>query len=149
MIKCYLDGCCEPKNPYGNMGMGAIILKDNMPVFKHSSHIPESKENSNNVAEYLALEQLLIWLKENKVEEKIIFIYGDSKLVINQMNGMWKMKQGLYLQAARRCKTLAAQTGKVLDFKWIPREGNTLADDLSKEHLLKNNVEFKIQPQGI
>lgn len=36
MIKCYFDGACEPINPYGNMGIGAVILKDNDELFKHS-----------------------------------------------------------------------------------------------------------------
>lgn len=148
MIKCYFDGCCEPKNPYGNMGMGAKIIKDNETVFEHSSFIPESKDNSNNVAEYLAFEQILIWLKENEVPEKTIFIYGDSKLVVNQMNKDWKIKQGMYKPHALRCKELLSKLEKVLVIRWIGREGNKIADDLSKAQLIKNNIEFKLQPQN-
>lgn len=146
MIKCYFDGCTEPVNPYGNMGMGAIIIRDNVSIFKHSSFIPASKENSNNVAEYLALEKILIWLSENKIVEQTVFIYGDSKLVINQMNGSWRIKHGLYKDHAIRCKSLLGKVAVKLVFKWIPRELNTIADDLSKAHLLKEGIEFKLQP---
>jgi len=146
MIKCYFDGCCEPKNPFGNMGTGAVILKDNIPVFNNSQFIPESRLNSNNVAEYLALEKILIWLSENEVLENTIFIYGDSNLVINQMRGLWKIKSGLYTEHALRCRKLVSESKLKLVFTWIPREKNTIADDLSKDHLIKNKVEFKIQP---
>ena len=59
MIKGYFDGACEPINPYGNMGIGAILLKDNETIFSHSEFVPASKSNSNNVAEYMALEKIL------------------------------------------------------------------------------------------
>lgn len=148
MIKCYFDGCCEPKNPYGNMGIGSIIIKDNIEVWSHSNFIPQSQNNSNNVAEYLALEQILIWLKENEVPENTIFIFGDSQLVVNQMNGNWRIKQGLYKPHALRCKELISKLDKVLVIRWIGREGNQVADDLSKKHLIENNIEFNLQPQN-
>lgn len=136
MIKCYFDGACEPVNPYGNMGLGAIVLKDNQPLFKHSEFVPESKQNSNNVAEYMALEKILIFIRDTTILENKIFIYGDSKLVINQMKGWWRIKNGLYVSSARRCKELKNEIendiGKILDFNWIPRELNQVADDLSK-----------------
>lgn len=130
------------------MGMGAIVIKDNKTIYKYSGYLPEGKDNSNNVAEYLALEQILIWLKENKVSENTIFIYGDSKLVVNQMNGSWRIKHGLYKPHALRCKELISKLEKVLVIRWIGREGNQIADDLSKGHLKKNNIEFKLQPQN-
>lgn len=53
---------------------------------------------TNNEAEYLsllsALETLLEELKGKKIKPKSVAlkIYGDSKLVINQVNGDWKAK---------------------------------------------------------
>ena len=153
MIKCYFDGACEPINPYGNMGIGAIILKDNKPVFKHSEFVPASKLNSNNVAEYCALEKILIFIRDTTIIENKIFIYGDSKVVIMQMKGSWRIKSGLYVSAARRCKELKNEIendiGKSLEFNWIPRELNNEADDLSKCKMVENKVEFKIQPNEV
>lgn len=146
MIKCYFDGCCEPQNPYGNMGFGAYIQKDNQTIFTASEFLPASKSNSNNVAEYLALEQILLWFKQNEVKENTIHVHGDSKLVINQMMGSWRIKHGLYKEHALRCKKLIQELGKDFVFIWIPRDYNQKADDLSKGKMIENNVEFKIQP---
>lgn len=149
MIKGYFDGACEPINPYGNMGLGAILLKDNEAIFTHSEFIPASKENSNNVAEYMALEKILIFIKDTTLIEQKIFIYGDSKLVIMQMKGIWRIKNGLYVKAARRClsllKEIEQEIEKTIVFTWIPRELNQKADDLSKVKMIENKVEFKIQ----
>lgn len=150
MVKCYFDGACEPINPYGNMGIGAIILKDNEAVFKHSEFVPASKNNSNNVAEYMALEKILIYIRDTTIIENKIFIYGDSKMVIMQMKGSWRIKHGLYVSVAKNCKIIKEEIekeiGKILDFNWIPRQLNQVADDLSKAKMIENNVDFKIQP---
>jgi ribonuclease HI len=147
MVKCYFDGACEPRNPGGNMGMGAYILVDNKKVFEYSNHLSASRLNSNNVAEYMALEEILKYLKQNTFKENLISIYGDSNLVIQQMSGKWRIKHGLYKESAIRCKSLVTElSGKYqLNFKWIPREINQEADRLSKRSLKDNNVEFKIQ----
>lgn len=146
MIKCYFDGACEPYNPGGNLGIGAFVLQDNKEVFRHSGFVAASQMNSNNVAEYMALEKILIFLKDFICGEKKIFIYGDSMLVIKQMNGQWRMKFGMYKETALRCKRLIEEIDKEFIFQWIPREINQLADDLSKEQLINHNVEFKVQP---
>jgi ribonuclease HI len=148
MIKCYFDGACEPTNPGGNLGIGAIVFHNNEAVLRHSDFIAAAQFNSNNVAEYLGLEQILIFLKDYSCEENKIFIYGDSKLVINQMTGKWRIKFGYYKEAALRCKKLIGTINKELVFTWIPREINQFADDLSKGKLILNGVEFKIQPHG-
>jgi ribonuclease HI len=137
----------EPVNPYGNMGIGSVVYKDNQEVFSYSEYVEASKLNSNNVAEYLALEQILLWIRDNNTLESKIFIYGDSKLVINQMKGYWRVKRGLYVETAIRCKKIRSEIEKSLVFEWIPRELNSRADDLSKGKMIENKVEFKIQPQ--
>lgn len=134
MIKCYFDGACGPKNPFGQMGVGAIIYKDGEVVYECSYQIPPSKKNSNNVAECLSLEKILLWIRDNDVEGHEINIFGDSNLVISQMKGVWKVKEGLYREHAIRCKQIYQSiydTAKIT-FQWIPREQNQIADDLSK-----------------
>src|SRR5688572_11261655 len=124
MIKCYFDGACEPMNPGGNLGIGSLILHDNVEVLKYSGFVEASRTNSNNVAEYMALEKILMFLKGYDCKEETIFIYGDSMMVINQMRGSWRIKHGMYKETALRCKKLIAEISKKLEFKWIPREVN-------------------------
>lgn len=136
MIICYFDGACEPINPCGNMGIGAYITKNSEVLFEHSDYVPAKKTNTNNVAEYMGFIAILKWLKENGHVESHVLINGDSNLVVQQMNGKWKIKSGLYAEYAREAKELLKEF-KNVTVKWIPRELNTIADELSKKHVVK------------
>lgn len=146
----YFDGACEPKNPGGNMGIGACLKIAGVEVFSHSSFVKAKKDNSNNVAEYMAFETLLDWLQSNDVQQTKIHICGDSKLVIEQMQGHWQIKFGFYVPYALRCKEKmkGLRENNKLSFvlQWIPRTQNSYADELSKSELINHNVQFKIQP---
>ena len=90
---------------------------------------------SNNVAEYsgliagLALALRLAGVQPVDVEARM-----DSKLVVEQMSGRWKIKHEDMRRLAQDAKQLAAQileAGGTCRFSWIPRERNTKADRLS------------------
>jgi len=141
----------EPTNPGGNMGIGAYItdLMTGEIVFKHSHFIPANIKNSNNVAEYMAIIEIIKWIINNDYHKDIndkIDIYGDSKLVIFQLDGKWKMYGGLYLPYGQEALSLLSQFNRRPNLRWIPREKNSYADDLSKGKMIQNNVEFRIQP---
>lgn len=131
MIKCYFDGSCGPKNPGGKMGFGVSIMKEGIEIEKYAHSTSPHPHNSNNVAEYAALEWTLNKLIELGLNEEPIHIHGDSMLVISQMQGKWKLKKGMYLEYAKACKALLPFFPKV-KFEWIPRHLNQHADELSK-----------------
>ena len=63
-------------------------------------------------------------------------IRGDSKLVINQLNGKWRIRKGLYLSIAMEAEDLLAYLkglGWQVSFCWIPRTQNEECDALSKK----------------
>jgi ribonuclease HI len=153
---CYFDGACEPRNPGGNMGLGACIFsiqnwkeQPGIQVFCHSEFMEADLDNSNNVAEYFAFEKLLDWLKENSKDfDDKVYIYGDSALVINQMSGAWKMNRGYYIPIAKRCQAKLAdlkEMGVKFVLSWVPRQKNSYADELSKREFVKRNIEMKLQ----
>jgi ribonuclease HI len=144
-IVCFFDGACEPRNPGGNMGMGAVIFIDGIEFEKHTQFVKSSEINSNNVAEYRALIWILETLIKHGLHERLIYIYGDSQLVVMQMSGKWRIKFGYYVDYAREAKELFKVFKNTL-IQWIPREKNEYADKLSKGELIKNNVEFRLQP---
>lgn len=145
-IVVYYDGCCEPVNPGGNAGFGAVIFENGKKVHEISKYWERSPGNSNNVAEYLGLISAMEWLiSSNKTKEKVQF-FGDNMMSVNQMNGDWKAKKGMYKPHYQRAIKLKEQF-KNLIFTWIPREENGIADELSKGQLKKNGVVFKIQPE--
>ena len=142
----FFDGCCEPRNPGGTAGYGAIIYRGDKEVWRHAGMLPASPTNSNNVAEYLALNAALDWFLTNGLTDGPILIKGDSQLVINQCSGKWRIKGGLYAEYARAaCAKLTSF--RSIRLEWVNRKENALADELSKSHLRRAGIKFRIQPE--
>ncbi|MEO6942316.1 MAG: reverse transcriptase-like protein [Terrimesophilobacter sp.] len=80
---------------------------------------------SNNVAEYTALiEGVRRALAIDPDAE--LHVRMDSKLVVEQMSGRWKIKHPDMAELAAVARQLL--TGTPVRFEWIPRERNTRAD---------------------
>lgn len=131
MITAFFDGACAPINPKGHIGFGCLVKEDNKVVYEYGGYLEANENNSNNVAEYLALENVLDFLLENGMQDEKITVYGDSKLAVMQMNKRWRIKGGRYFETAISCKEKTNNFSKII-FKWIPREENTDCDNLSK-----------------
>lgn len=158
-LRAFFDGCCEPSNPGGTAGYGAVMFDGHARVWEYSDFIPPAPTTSNNVAEYLAVTAILERLIEMGTETRAT-LFGDSRLVICQLwgwpagakkwviNGIDRPDQpkGHYADAALKARALLARLPNVRGY-WIPREKNDLADDLSKAHLRRMGVEFRIQPE--
>ncbi|WP_131106593.1 bifunctional RNase H/acid phosphatase [Ornithinimicrobium sufpigmenti] len=92
---------------------------------------------SNNVAEYTGLiEGLRAVLDLGLAPEATVEVRMDSKLVVEQMTGRWKIKHAdmrrLALEARQLVDAIQRQGGTV-SFTWIPRERNGAADALSND----------------
>lgn len=125
--KCYFDGACEPVNPSGKIGAG-VYITDGESEHADSIFVPAKKENTNNIAEYLAFIRVLELMKNKSGDN--IQIFGDSMLVIKQMNGEWQIKNGAYKEYALKAIPLLNNLRKKNEvfIKWIPREQNEKAD---------------------
>jgi ribonuclease HI len=132
-IICYFDGACGPMNPGGDMGFGAEIrsTRPNDVLATYYGGLPASPRNSSNVAEYKALRWTLEWLIDNEMTDASITIVGDSMLVVNQMSGRWRIKNGFYVSEALMCKKLLRGFSRCV-IHWVCREKNARADELSK-----------------
>lgn len=83
---------------------------------------------SNNVAEYKAM----IAGVRRALEldpDAVLHVRMDSKLVVEQMSGRWKIKHPDMADLAAQARELL--TGTPVRFEWIPREINTRADRLA------------------
>lgn len=85
---------------------------------------------TNNVAEYRGLIAGLEAALELPAES--VEVRMDSKLVVEQMSGRWKIKHPDMRPLALRAQRLAGQLRGV-SFTWIPRERNGYADRLANE----------------
>jgi len=139
-IICYFDGACRPFNPGGWIGYGWVILEKNKVLCSKSGYKEKNKSNSNNVAEYMALNDLLAFLLNDGLQYDPIRIFGDSLLVVNQCNGYWNILGGKYAEQAYQCEELLKNFTNI-KIRWVPREQNTLADAESSRELDRLGVE--------
>lgn len=115
-------------NP-GPSGSGAVVLdgKTGKVLIEVSVF---GGEATNNVAEYKGvLSGLIEAFKLNPTAE--IIVRMDSKLVVEQMSGNWKIKHPDMKVLAIEVQRLVA--GKDVKWQWIPREENFRADALANE----------------
>lgn len=121
--KAFFDGGAKP-NP-GERKIGGYITKSNDEIL--SRYSLEIGYGTNNEAEYSSIIFILEMLIREKV--KTVSIYGDSLLVVNQVNGLWK--------ANEKMKPYRDQVRDLLiwfdwyELKQIPRGQNTIADSLT------------------
>lgn len=87
---------------------------------------------SNNVAEYRGMiEGLRAGLE--LAPGAAVTVRMDSKLVVEQMSGRWKIKHPDMKTLAEEARRAGA--GRVVHFQWIPRAENARADALANESM--------------
>ena len=139
MVTAYFDGACEPTNPGGHCTDSFVIYENDKRIYEYTEYIGSGPGMSNNVAEYQGVYNALKYLIQHNLAKNKINIYGDSKLVINQMKGIWRIKQGLYKPIAFKTLQLKQSFSNIY-FDWIPRERNKECDILTKEVLLNKGI---------
>ncbi|MER7110579.1 bifunctional RNase H/acid phosphatase [Streptomyces sp. NPDC000229] len=115
-------------NP-GPAGYGAVVLDpvSGEPLVEAAEYIGVA---TNNVAEYKGLVAGLKAARE-LAPDATVRVRMDSKLVVEQMSGRWKIKHP-------DMKPLAAEAARIfppsqVTYEWIPRERNKHADRLANE----------------
>lgn len=125
----YTDGGARG-NP-GPAGAGVVIL--------HEEKTTEVKaylgaRQTNNWAEYEAVVIALGKLLEMNLRDSDVEFRLDSKLVVEQLEGNWKIKEPNLRDQAARVHGLLKDFGRVT-FTYVPREQNKDADRLVNEAL--------------
>ncbi|HWB81427.1 MAG TPA: reverse transcriptase-like protein, partial [Nannocystaceae bacterium] len=107
----HFDGACEPYNPGGWGGWGFAIWDPSATEIASGYGVLEKGRGmTNNVAEYTAaLECVRRWIALAIAGP--IVVRGDSKLVIEQMSGRWKVKAGAYVAVYRELCVLRCDSG--------------------------------------
>ncbi len=115
-------------NP-GPAGYGAVVW-----TADHNTVLAERKQAigraTNNVAEYSGL---IAGLEEAaKLGASEVDVNMDSKLVVEQMSGRWKVKHPDMAPLHQQATSLSTRFDRVI-YTWIPREKNSHADRLANE----------------
>ena len=129
-------------NP-GIAGSGtAVYNADRSQLLKEIAYVV-GRKSTNNVAEYHGLLRGLeaaVAMGADEVE-----FYMDSKLVVEQMNGRWKIKHPDMQKLAIEARGLLDQIGS-FSLQWVPRAKNKVADALSNVAM---DAAAKGEPVGI
>ena len=112
-------------NP-GPAGWGAVVAgPDGLVIAELHGGIPHA---TNNVAEYSGLVAALDWCAKNDASD--VLVRSDSLLLVQQMKGVYKVKneglKSLYGQA----RLIASRIGRVT-YEHVRREHNKDADRLA------------------
>lgn len=117
------DGGATP-NP-GNMMIGGFIKAKGKNIFKYSRSVGYG---TNNIAEYKSLLTLVKEAKRLNINN--IYIQGDSAVVINQVNGIWKAKDPNMKKYRNRVLSVLKHI-KHWELKHVLRKFNSEADLLT------------------
>ncbi|SDL84725.1 probable phosphoglycerate mutase [Corynebacterium mycetoides] len=125
LVKVFTDGGSRG-NP-GVAGSGSVVYGESGETLAEIAYVV-GRKSSNNVAEYHGLLRGLEAARDlgaTRVE-----VYMDSKLVVEQMSGRWKIKHPDMQELALAARALAAGFESV-SYTWVPRAHNKKADELS------------------
>ncbi len=126
----YTDGASRG-NP-GHASFGFTISDE------HGKLIHEQGEyigiTTNNVAEYTAVLRAFKYLKKKFTERLEIELFADSRLVVEQLSGSFKIKNPKLKLIFEQIKILEMEMGSIF-YTHIPREKNKNADALANKAL--------------
>ncbi|HUV72412.1 MAG TPA: ribonuclease HI family protein [Clostridia bacterium] len=118
----------------GNPGPAAIgvYIRDyqGREIAKFGKRIGKT---TNNVAEYQAVIEALKWLEENKERFNAVLkinFFIDSNLVVNQLRGLFKVKEPHLKKLFLKIKFLERKIDSAIYYQYVPRQKNRIADAL-------------------
>ncbi|MDI6703228.1 MAG: reverse transcriptase-like protein [bacterium] len=124
-LTIYIDGssCGNP----GPSGVGIIIHNGKKVIERLSSYIGKA---TNNISEYKALILALQYAK--RLESESLTIFSDSKLMVNQINGRYMVKNKALKRFYNEAKQLINEFSE-FTLRYIPREHNKEANRLANQ----------------
>lgn len=131
MFKVFTDGGSR-----GNPGKAACAFV----VYDDAGNLREKRGKylgiaTNNEAEYQGVIEAISYLRTlSDLSDLKANFFLDSQLVVNQLNGLWKIKEPRMRDLLLRIRELQ-QGIRNLTFTYVPREQNTVADALLNETL--------------
>lgn len=142
-LQVFTDGGARG-NP-GPSSTGFVVKIGTQTIHKEGKYIGVG---TNNQAEYQAVIEALNWLIQNEylvtAKTTQILFHLDSLLVVNQLNGKYKVKNPELKKLLLQIRIIEAKVSISINYfcfivyLHIPRKENTEADSLVNEALDKN-----------
>jgi len=134
-------------NP-GPAAVGFIVKDDKGKVLRKEGKC--LGKATNNIAEYQAVIEALKWIKDqltikqparrdsSGMQPSTINFFLDSRLIVSQLNGLFKIKNHGLRQLIVEVRRLEQAVGGNVAYHFIPREKNRDADALVNQALNSN-----------
>jgi probable phosphoglycerate mutase len=120
------------RNNPGPAAAGVVIVHgDNTPI-KLKKFLGSQ---TNNWAEYEAVALALTEAKKRGLSKHVIEVRLDSKLVVEQLSGHWKVKEPTLKPQWAKVRAMIANDFPHITFRHIPRKQNAEADRLVNDCL--------------
>ena len=117
-------------------GLGAVIyFKQNSKSYRMRVNQQAEYLTSNNEAEYAALYFAVEQLEELGVHHQSIEIFGDSQVVINELNGEWAVVDSVFSKWADKIEQKLGKLGVKATYTYVERANNAEADQLANQAL--------------
>lgn len=132
ILKIFTDGGARG-NP-GPAAIGVVMVDSSGKVLCELAK--KIGATTNNVAEYQAVIEALQYLVQNKslyksdIRTSELHFFLDSTLVVNQLNGLFKVKNQQLRQHLLRIRDLEVTLQTIVTYHTIPRQKNYRADFL-------------------
>ncbi|XP_073224697.1 uncharacterized protein [Cicer arietinum] len=107
-------------------GIGVVLISPKKKFIPITARL--CFDCTNNMGEYEACAMRVLAALESKA--KVLEVYGDSTLVINQLNQEWETRDKKLIPYFTYTKELSLEFDKIT-FHHVPREDNQLADALA------------------
>lgn len=127
-VKMFADGGSRG-NPGPSASGYALLTMDDVVVFQGGNYLGIT---TNNQAEYNGLKMGLNEAASHGA--KIVHVYMDSLLVVNQMKGIYRVKNAELAPVYHEIKSSLGRFQKVT-FNHVPRELNKIADSMVNDTL--------------
>ena len=130
-VELFIDGSADLQSKTAGIGGVIFVNQEKFKFFSEYLH-----DSTNNEAEYESLIFGIEMLIENKLFNANIF--SDSQLVVNQVNGIYKIKNDRMKLLHQRATNLLSSLND-WTFDYIPREKNSIADKYADLGRRKSN----------
>ncbi|MEG0471467.1 MAG: reverse transcriptase-like protein [Solibacillus sp.] len=133
-VSIYFDGGFHREEQ--RAGLGAVIyFQQNAKHYRLRVNQEAEYLVSNNEAEYAALYFALELVHELGVHHQEVAIFGDSQVVIKELNGEWAVTDNGLSKWADRIEHKLSQLGLTPTYTHIDRAKNDEADQLANQAL--------------
>jgi ribonuclease HI len=129
MFLLQFDACNRELLNIGSIGF--VLFNDDIVLYEHCELLNDSK--NSNYAEYSALIKALEFCIKFNIRE--IYIEGDAKIVIDQINNICNVKSDMIKPLYAKVNNLKNHF-EFINFQHIYRKYNAFADSLANQALL-------------